>query len=105
MTDNPKAMARSLRAQLRDRGLDLTHGECLDMVARQLGHRDWNVLAAREHRTSLVQVRRNCEWVAMNGNRETGRITAERRPDDRWFVACDTWFDAAHHALVTTVAD
>jgi hypothetical protein len=28
-----------------------------------------------------------------------------RRPDERWYVACDSWFDAAHDALVTTVAD
>jgi ribosomal protein S18 acetylase RimI-like enzyme len=105
MTDNPKAMARSLRAQLHERGLELSHGECLDLVARQLGHRDWNVLAARAPRASLVQIRRSCEWVAMNGEQELGRITADRRPNDRWYVACDTWYDAAHDALVATVAD
>lgn len=98
-------MARSLRTQLRERGLELSHGECLDIVARQLGHRDWNVLAARTWRASLVQVRRSCEWVAMNGEQELGRITADRRPNDRWYVACDTWYDAAHDALVATVAD
>jgi RimJ/RimL family protein N-acetyltransferase len=105
MTDNPKAMARILRVQLHELGLDLSHGVCLDIVARQLGHRDWNVLAARTRHPSLVQVRRSCEWVAMNGEREMGRITATKRPNDRWFVACDTWFDAAHEALVATVAD
>ena len=42
-----KAMARALREELARRGLAVTHGECLDIVARQFGLADWNVLAAR----------------------------------------------------------
>jgi ribosomal protein S18 acetylase RimI-like enzyme len=34
-----------------------------------------------------------------------GRLNAVRRPNARWFVACDTWFDAVHDALVTTAAE
>jgi hypothetical protein len=41
-----KAMARRLRADLLSRGLDLRHSEALELVARQLGHRDWNTFAA-----------------------------------------------------------
>lgn len=44
---DPKEAARQLRAALKDRRIDLSHGECLDIVARELGLRDWNVLAAR----------------------------------------------------------
>ncbi|MGY1847346.1 glyoxalase superfamily protein [Blastococcus sp. SYSU DS1021] len=43
-----KQMARRLRAALRERqGLELTHGQCLELVARQLGAADWNTLNAR----------------------------------------------------------
>ena len=41
-----KAMAKSLRAALASKGVTISHGECLDLVARQLGLDDWNVLAA-----------------------------------------------------------
>ena len=43
---DPKAMARLLRAALADRGVTVGHGEALELVARQLGARDWNTLAA-----------------------------------------------------------
>lgn len=104
MPDNPKVMARVLREQLHTRGLDLSHGECLDLVARQLGHRDWNVLAARTTVSTLVHVRRSCEWIARKDDAELGRISAVKRPDERWFVACDSWSDDAHAALVDAVA-
>ncbi len=42
-----KAMARSLRSALGDRHLELSHGECLDIVARQFGLDNWNVLSAK----------------------------------------------------------
>lgn len=42
-----KAMARALRQGLAARQVALSHGECLDLLARQLGLHDWNVLAAR----------------------------------------------------------
>jgi uncharacterized glyoxalase superfamily protein PhnB len=43
---NAKAMAKSLRDGLTDKGIDLTHSECLELVARALGVADWNTLAA-----------------------------------------------------------
>ena len=42
-----KAMARALRASLADRQIELSHSECLEIVARQFGVDNWNVLAAR----------------------------------------------------------
>ena len=42
-----KAMARSLRSALGDKQVELSHGECLDIVARQFGLDNWNVLAAK----------------------------------------------------------
>jgi hypothetical protein len=42
-----KAMARSLREALAHRNVPLAHGECLEIVARQLGFADWNTLSAK----------------------------------------------------------
>lgn len=45
--DDLKLQAKRLRSQLQRLGLQMTHGQCLDLLARQLGHRDWNTLVAR----------------------------------------------------------
>lgn len=50
---DPKAMAKSLRQALAERRIDLSHGDSLECVARQLGWRDWNTLAARLARPAL----------------------------------------------------
>lgn len=42
-----KAMAKSLRESLAAKNVLLSHGECLELVARQLGFGNWNVLAAK----------------------------------------------------------
>lgn len=42
-----KAMAKTLRQALADRNVELSHSETLEIVARQFGLDDWNVLAAR----------------------------------------------------------
>lgn len=41
-----KAMARSLREALAAKGLTISNSEALELVARTLGQRDWNTLAA-----------------------------------------------------------
>lgn len=43
---DPKAMARRLRGALADRGVAVSHSEALELVARELGSRDWNTFAA-----------------------------------------------------------
>jgi catechol 2,3-dioxygenase-like lactoylglutathione lyase family enzyme len=50
-----KTMAKTLLAELRRQGLvELTHSQSLELVARQFGFDDWNILAAKlsaaEHR-------------------------------------------------------
>lgn len=40
--DDAKAMARRLRAAMEARGLAASHSDTLELVAAQLGHRDWN---------------------------------------------------------------
>lgn len=40
-----KAMAKTLRLELKNRKIDLGHSECLEVVAKQFGFRDWNTMA------------------------------------------------------------
>lgn len=42
-----KSMAKALRAAMAERNMELSHSETLEIVARQFGFDDWNVLAAR----------------------------------------------------------
>jgi catechol 2,3-dioxygenase-like lactoylglutathione lyase family enzyme len=42
-----KDMAKSLRATLASKKVPVSHAECLEMVARQLGFGSWNILAAK----------------------------------------------------------
>jgi len=42
-----KDMAKSLRASLATKNVSFSHGECLEMVANQLGFGSWNILAAK----------------------------------------------------------
>jgi catechol 2,3-dioxygenase-like lactoylglutathione lyase family enzyme len=43
-----KVMAKALRAEARARReVDLSHSECLEIVARQFGFDNWNILAAK----------------------------------------------------------
>ncbi len=43
---DPKAMAKILRGDVAAYGLELSHSQCLEIVAHQLGHADWNTAAA-----------------------------------------------------------
>lgn len=42
-----KAMAQTLREALNARSVSITHSEALELIAKILGYRDWNALAAR----------------------------------------------------------
>ena len=42
-----QAMAKSLRESMAARDIALSDGECLEIVARQLGFGNWNILAAK----------------------------------------------------------
>lgn len=43
---DPNTLARRLRAALADADTDVSHAAALELVARQLGFRDWNTAAA-----------------------------------------------------------
>ncbi|RZA08306.1 MAG: VOC family protein, partial [Proteobacteria bacterium] len=40
--EQAKQMARTLRVGLQAQGHEVSHSSALEMVARQLGHKDWN---------------------------------------------------------------
>jgi hypothetical protein len=50
---SPKTIAKRLRDALTQKNIKLNHGECLDLVAKVLGHKDWNVLSALQDGTPL----------------------------------------------------
>ena len=43
---DPKSMASRLRTRLATNGTEITHSQALEIVAAQLGYRDWNTCAA-----------------------------------------------------------
>lgn len=51
-TDQAKGLARLLRADLAAAGVEIPHSLALELVAHQLGAKDWNVLAALTRRSS-----------------------------------------------------
>ena len=48
-----KLMAKLLRQGLAERNIELTHSDCLELVARQFGLANWNILSARIEATAL----------------------------------------------------
>ena len=42
-----KAMAKSLRTALAAKGVSLSHSECLELVSKQIGFDEWNMLSAK----------------------------------------------------------
>lgn len=44
--DQAKAMAKRLRSALASNTIEVAHGTSLELVAAQLGHRDWNTAVA-----------------------------------------------------------
>ena len=49
-----KAMAQTLREALNAKSVSLTHSESLELIAKILGFRDWNALAARIASSSVT---------------------------------------------------
>ncbi|MBP2446947.1 pentapeptide repeat-containing protein [Rhizobium leguminosarum] len=45
-THGIKNMAKALRQALKDRNIELSHSDCLELVAKEFGVKDWNALAA-----------------------------------------------------------
>lgn len=45
--DQAKGMAKRLRSALAERAVDISHSVSLELIATELGHRDWNTAAAK----------------------------------------------------------
>src|SRR4051812_10102134 len=58
-----KAMARTLREALAAKGVTISNSEALELVARTLGERDWNTLAAAIEAARL----REAAWTRVEG--------------------------------------
>lgn len=61
--DEAKSAARRLKEALADRKVNIGHGECLDLVARQLGMKSWNVLSARLAQVREITVKVPDGWI------------------------------------------
>lgn len=59
-----KAMAKSLRTALAAKNVALSHSECLELVAKQLGFDEWNMLSAK---ISLETGERDAAQPAVSG--------------------------------------
>ncbi|MCA3644837.1 MAG: hypothetical protein IOC54_02895 [Methylobacterium sp.] len=51
-----KTIAKTLRQELQNRKIELSHSECLEVVARQFGFRDWNTMAATGTQTGAQKL-------------------------------------------------
>lgn len=51
-----KSMAKALRKALADRNVDLSHSDCLEIVARQFGFPDWNTLKAASDADAAITI-------------------------------------------------
>lgn len=48
-----KGMAKAVRAALAEKAVEISHSEALEIVARQLGFDNWNILSARLEKDAL----------------------------------------------------
>ena len=65
-----KAMAQTLREALNAKSVSLTHSESLELIAKILGCRDWNALAARIQSSSGQTASPAASPPAGNSNRK-----------------------------------
>ena len=63
-----KTMAKSLRSALAERHIDITHSDGLELVARQFGFDNWNILAARIDAATAGDGPLPAGWIRHHGN-------------------------------------
>lgn len=69
-----KIMAKALRQALAERDIALSHSDCLELVARQYGFANWNMLAARIDAAKLPQLELPEGWMVSHPAPELYRI-------------------------------
>lgn len=84
-----KAMAKTLRLELKNHKIDLGHSECLEVVAKQFGFRDWNTMAVElqeqheftpENRDKVSGLPEG--WFQSGQGTDAYLATTARAPDD-----------------------
>ena len=103
-----KTIAKSLRTSLAARGMALSHGECLEIVAQQFGFAEWNILAAALARVAAEasEGERRVEGIALQPPVPTIRVDslAQAQPfylDVLGFAADLGFEDGSTYAQVT----
>src|SRR5690606_31968926 len=85
-----KLMAKLLRQGLADRNIDLSHSECLELVSRQFGFANWNILSARIEAVGVVEdvvpkgwtrSGRSPKYYRLGVDREHGAAWIESKPE------------------------
>lgn len=83
-----KLMAKALRQALAERGQEISHSDALELVARQFGFANWNMLAARIDAAHLAPLELPPGWhVASHTSESNYRLGIDpkkpRRGADR----------------------
>jgi len=108
-----KTMASRLRAALAERGVAMSHGESLDLVARSKGHRDWNTLKSVCERDTHMEPHHSDAATRLLGlDRQDPKEIANRvcfltlgadlvfEKDDMWVARAVRLIDTLSHLLV-----
>lgn len=78
-----KLMAKLLRQGLAEHAVDLSHGACLDLVARQFGLDNWNILSARIEAASAEDVVPE-GWIRSGHAARHYRVGVDRQHRAAW---------------------
>lgn len=78
-----KLMAKLLRQALADRGIDIAHSDSLELVARQFGLNNWNILSAKidaNARTDVVPA----NWIRTGKSPQLYRVGVNHSEASAW---------------------
>lgn len=108
-----KTMASRLRVDLEERGITISHGESLDLVARSKGHRDWNTLKSVCERSTHMEPHHSDAATRLLGlDRQDPKEIVNRlcfltlgadlvfEPGDMWVARAVRLIDMLSHLLV-----
>jgi predicted acyl esterase len=77
-----KLMAKLLRQALAERGIERSHSDCLELVSRQFGFANWNILSARIEAMAAERVPLVMPEGWINGSvRQNGHFRMGLDPD------------------------
>ena len=87
-----KAQAKRLRQSLALQGTEVSHGKALELLAAQMGHRDWNTL----HAAAVTSDKRPMPPIGV-GQRVRGQYLGQ--PFEGEVVALRRLRDGTHHRV------